>query len=107
MEHSDLNGDQYYPYKFYKRGGHNPNYGEDLEAYEQWLEECFDSINQAARAANWFADIVRRDINPLFFAEKGKFLVTEGPFSDLTFRTSLREYTQEEKDALPMSMENV
>ena len=35
----------------------------------------------------------------MFFAEQGKFLISEGPFSDMSFRTSLLEFTELEKEA--------
>ncbi|MGI2124063.1 HNH endonuclease signature motif containing protein [Shewanella baltica] len=101
LEHSDLQGDTYFPHKFYKVMRNNPNYDRDLAAYEKWLDECYASIYQATKAANWFADVVRRDINPMFFSEKGKFLIMEGPFMNLSFRTRLIEYSAEEKSSLP------
>jgi len=101
LEHSDLKGDIYFPHKFYKAMPYNPNYDRDLVAYEKWLDDCYSYIYQATKAANWFADIVRRDVNPMFFAEKGKFLIMEGPFMDLSFRTKLLEYSGEEKLVLP------
>ena len=51
----------------------------------------------ATKAANWSAEIVRRDINPLFYATKGKFFVIMGPFDDLDFRSYFFEFTPEEK----------
>lgn len=104
LEHSDLKGDIYYPHKFYKAMPGNRNYDQDLEAYEKWLENCYDLIYQATKAANWFADVVRSDVNPMFFAAKGKFLIIEGPFIDLSFRTKLLEYSAEEKTTLPDSL---
>jgi hypothetical protein len=104
MEHSKLQGDVYIPFKFYKVAPHNTNYDKDLEKYEQWLEDCYHKIKEATKAANWFADVVRKDVNPLFFAEKGKFLIMEGPFMDLSFRTKLLEFTSEEKEALPSTL---
>ncbi|MGE4546123.1 MAG: HNH endonuclease signature motif containing protein [Pedobacter sp.] len=104
LEHSDLRGNTYFPFKFYKALSHNPNYHEDLKKYEAWLDECYALIKDSTKAANWFADVVRRDINPMFFAEKGKFLIMEGPFIDLSFRTELIEFTKEEKDGLPDSI---
>lgn len=101
LEHAYLQGDTYFPHKFYKAMSYNPNYDRDVEAYEKWLDECYASIYEATKAANWFADIVRRDINPMFFAEKGKFLIMEGPFMDLSFKTKLIEYSAEEKLSLP------
>lgn len=101
MEHSNKENHMYWPHKFYKAGGFNPNYEKDLEEYEAWLEKCFRLIKDATRAANWFADIVRRDINPMFFAERGKFVVLEGPFMDLKYHASVPEFAQERKDELP------
>lgn len=97
LKHADLQDDKYIPFKFYKAFSWNPNYDTDLAKYEDWLDECFALLKEATKAANWFADIVRRDVNPMFFAEKGKFLIIEGPFMDLSFRTRLLEYSTEEK----------
>lgn len=106
LEHSDLRGNTYFPFKFYKAISHNPNYNEDLRRYEEWLDECYSLIKASTKAANWFAAVVRKDINPMFFAEKGKFLIMEGPFMDLSFRTELLEFTEEEKTNLPESILN-
>jgi len=106
LEHSDLRGDTYFPFKFYKAIRHNPNYNQDLRRYEEWLDECYSLIKDSTKAANWFAEVVRKDINPMFFAEKGKFLIVEGPFMDLSFRTELLEFTEEEKTNLPESILN-
>ncbi|MDC9501528.1 MULTISPECIES: HNH endonuclease [unclassified Pseudoalteromonas] len=99
MEHSELHGDTYYPHKFYKAGGWNDNFNEDLEKYNQWIKSCRATIHQATKAANWVGDVVRRDINPMFFAETGKFLTMEGDI--LGFEARLLEFTNEERLALP------
>ena len=105
MNHSTYNDGIYWPHKFYKAGGFNPNYDKDLEKYEDWLDECFRLVKDSTRAANWFADVVRRDINPMFFAERGKFVILEGPFMpDLKFHASIPEYTEEQKAELPQSL---
>lgn len=104
MEHSNKEKDMYRPDKFYKAGGFNPNYSKDLKKYEAWLDECFRLVKDATRAANWFADVVRRDMNPMFFAERGKFAVLEGPFMDLKYHASVPEFTQERKDKLPNAL---
>jgi hypothetical protein len=54
----------YRPHKFHKTDSFNPNYSHDLAEYEKWLDDCWRLVQDATRAANWFADIVRRDINP-------------------------------------------
>ncbi len=103
MEHSDLSGEHYRVDRFYRRPAYNSNYDSDLEEFEAWQERCYTLIKDATKAANWFADVVRRDVNPMFFATKGKFLIMEGPFADLSFRTRLLEYTEAEKAFLPAS----
>ena len=37
----------------------------------------------------------------MFFAERGKFVVLEGPFMDLKYQASVPEFAQERKDELP------
>lgn len=106
MKHCQLIGDSYMPIKFYSRGRWNENYERDLERYEAWEEQCFFLIKEATKAANWFADIVRRDISPMFFANKGKFIIIEGPFMELSHIASLLEFTSKEKASLPDSLFN-
>lgn len=105
LEHSKKQGDLIYTDKFYKgNGNYNPRYDADLELYNQWLDSCDELLKDATKAANWMADIVRRDINPMFFATEGKFLIIEGPFMDLSFRTRLLEFSEEEKQGFPESL---
>lgn len=101
IKHSELHGERYYPNKFYKSGGWNPNYNKDVSRYEEWIHACHDAIRESTKAANWFADVVRRDINPMFFAEEGKFLVLEG--DALGYEGNILEYSKEERDTLPQS----
>lgn len=105
MEHADLVGeelDTWRAVRFYKLMNFNPNYDEDAERYDDWVEECCQLIYETTKAANWFADVVRREINPLFFLEKGKFIVEEGPMADLSNRTRLFEFSEEEKANFPI-----
>ncbi|MEP9292922.1 HNH endonuclease [Enterobacter hormaechei] len=103
MKHSELQGDTYCPYKFYKVGGWNENYDEEVEEYKKWILECHAWLIEATKAANWFADVIRRDINPSFFAEKGKFLTMEGDI--MGFQAKLHEYTDQEKNSRPDSLD--
>ena len=74
------------------------------QEFDNWVKECHQLIIDATKAANWFREVVRRDINPMFFATEGKFIATY-PFSmDLAHQYLLPEYTQEEKDSLPDSL---
>ncbi len=71
-----------------------------VNEYQAWNEKCQNHVIEATKAANWFADVVRRDINPLFFATKGKFFVIMGPFDVMTFRSYFFQYTEEETSNL-------
>ena len=101
LKHSERHGDWLYPHKFYSVHGFNENYDKDLDTYKAWIEKCHHLILEATKAANWFADSVRKEINPSFFADKGKFLISQGPFMDGKFITSSPEYTNDEKINLP------
>jgi hypothetical protein len=75
-------------------------YHQLVNEYESWREKCRSHVIEATKAANWLAEVVRRDINPLFFATKGKFFVIMGPYDLLTFRSYFFEYTDAEKSKL-------
>jgi hypothetical protein len=86
--------------RFYKSRGwiaDNNEYQQLFKEYDAWQNKCKDRVIEATKAANWLADIVRRDINPLFFATKGKFFVIMGPYGMLEFRSYFFEYTEQEK----------
>jgi hypothetical protein len=101
MVHSELHGDTYGPSKFYEKRAWNENYHRDLERYEKWKGECYQLIWESTKATNWFADVVRRDVNPMFFADKGKFIIFNGPVSDYSNGPCLLEFEEQEKDKLP------
>lgn len=89
--------------RFYKSQGwieDDKIYQQLFGEYKTWNEKCQTHVIEATKAANWFADVVRRDINPLFLATKGKFFVIMGPFDMLTFRSCFFEYTEDEKSTL-------
>lgn len=104
LKHCERDGDRLFPYKFYKADGWNDNYDRDSKKYTEWIDECHSLVKEATKAANWFADVVRVSINPMFFTEKGKFLIEHGPFEDLTFHLELLEYSEDEKKDLPDSL---
>jgi hypothetical protein len=100
----DNNGNIFYRgIQFYKISEWDQEkYHKLLENFEEWIEECHQCIFDATKAANWFREVVRRDINPIFFAKEGKFVATY-PWSTgggLSHQFLLLEYTQEEKDCL-------
>jgi len=90
---------------FYKEGRNGEKRSQLLSLFEEWQDQCNDFVIEATKAANWVAEVVRKYINPLFFAIKGKFLVTYGPtMPDMRFETRLFEYTKEEKKQMPKSL---
>ncbi len=94
----------YKPIKFYKALAFNPNYDSDLRKYTDWVRSCYDLVYEATKAANWFADVVRRDVNPLFYATEGKFSLINGPFQGGSYYGSIPEYTDLEKLELPSTL---
>ena len=101
LQHCERHGDTLFPHKFYKGNGWNENYDADAKKYDAWAKLCWEYLIDSTKAANWFADVVRRDINPMFFAEHGRFIVVEGDI--LGHKTNLYQFTQAEKDSLPQS----
>ena len=101
---AELHDGFWHSIRFYKEPPNNPNYQSDLTEFERWQDECYHWIRVATKAANWFADMVRRDVNPLFFAEHGKFSIEEGPFSDFRFRSTIPEFTQAEMLDMPKAL---
>lgn len=89
--------------RFYKSRGwieDHKEYQALFKEYEAWQYDCQSHVIEATKAVNWLADVVRRDINPLFFATKGKFFVIMGPYDMLEFRSSFFEYTEREKEKM-------
>ena len=85
---------------FYKSRGwieDDKQYHQLFNEYDAWQNRCKGHVIEATKAVNWLADVVRRDLNPLFFATKGKFFVIMGPYDNLAFRSCFFEYTEEEK----------
>jgi len=89
--------------RFYKSRGwiENDNeYQQLFKEYDAWQNKCKNHMIEATKAANWLADLVRCEINPLFFATKGKFFVIMGPYNGLAFRSYFFEYTEKEKSKI-------
>ena len=100
LDHADEEDGFFVPRKFYKdRWYSQSEYKRRANLYEAWMYDCKMLVLEATKAANWFADVVRRDLNPAFFSDKGRFVVTS------TFvnqgDTVLLEYTPEERLTLP------
>jgi hypothetical protein len=103
MAHAEKTAEEWIGAKFYKyiREWNPELYNSKFLEWQEWLNDLHQLFREATKAANWFADVVRRDVNPNFFAIEGRSLLTEGPFMDFSFQTYLIEYTTEEKQELP------
>jgi hypothetical protein len=84
--------------QFYRHSYGTPRAREAVAEWDRWCKRCYAWIYEATKAVNWIADVVRRDLNPLFFAAEGKFAVIE---SDLVLGQGILkvEYESEERDA--------
>ncbi len=58
--------------------------------------DCFYDL---AKILNWFADVVRRDINPFFFSKEGRFVIVEGDVMGYT--PNIYQFTDLEKEKMP------
>jgi len=74
-----------------------------IQNFDGWVTVCHQLVIDATKSANWFREVVRRDINPIFFATEGKFIVTLPWSGDCGFSHTYLPpiYTQGEKDSLP------
>lgn len=82
--------------RFYKISAWDPETYHRLHAeFRDWSSACDELLREATRAANWFADCVRRDINPTFFLLEGKFVIVEQV--RLEYWTSVPEYEASSK----------
>lgn len=83
-------GNFYRGRRFYREPYPNPNYHEDLQAYNRWEVKCTRLLFNLVYALNEFADQVRSDIKPNYFKLQGKFVVLDsmGVLGDpLVFKT--------------------
>ena len=87
--------------KKYKNYHNNTNrYEEEVSNYEDWIRRCYQKVYEIVRLANWFAEEVRKEINPKFLVSKGKFTVPD-IFGELEVDEFIApEFTDEEKDKL-------
>jgi len=70
------------------------------KAWEKWDGDRDHLVKELCRAANWWSDVVRRDINPRFLVNRGRFTLS---FLNETLGASsiLLEYGDESKKQLP------
>jgi hypothetical protein len=106
MENVTSTEDTFIEDKSYKERWRTPDVLKELAAkrdrWEKYLEEL---VVEVVKSANWFAEIVRRDVNPLFMATNGRFSLVVGPDDRLSLNTMVYEYSSDEKVQLVKSHE--
>jgi hypothetical protein len=101
-EHCERSGDELEADRFYRLQVHSPvEYKRLLEQFNAWSNACDELLRETARAANWLADVIRRDINPLFLIREGRFSIVEGMFVGFIFRSETYEYDASSKPTGP------
>lgn len=100
LAETEQHDDERVEVKYYKQIGYNPDLYETLsDRWQHWVWHMDLLITESTKAANWVADIVRRDLNPAFFAVTGKFTLTQQ--QDLGYVTHALEFTDDQKKRLP------
>lgn len=102
LEHAECYNDHFLGLRFYKRLGewNAERYEQLSNQWEEWHVRCHGLIFEATKAVNWFADCVRKYINPRFFATDGKFHLEPSLRSDIS-GLYMPEYSESERNALP------
>ena len=85
--------------RIYKRGYGRSDEAEWFHKYDQWLDACMRPIIEATKAANWLADIVRRDMDANFYAERRLCITTGGPPGPTEFTPDQRRHLAEARAA--------
>lgn len=65
--------------RWYKQGGYNPTYDRDLQEYLDHVNLLTDLAFELSRAADWFCDAFRREIDPTWRLVEGGFVLETGP----------------------------
>ncbi len=100
LQHVKQQGDSLIANHFYKSGGWNENYHEDLIKFEKWESECNALLIETTKAANWFADSIRKEFDPLFLVDKGKFIITNCICKDIYTCGDVPEFSEKEKQSV-------
>ncbi|MBK9260536.1 MAG: hypothetical protein IPM54_11995 [Polyangiaceae bacterium] len=83
-EHCRSQGDYLVGYPFYDEAIGNPELHKRLvHEYLAWEQACQFLVYEATMVVNWFADVVRRDLNPDFFRYEGRFAVRDTTYPSL------------------------
>ena len=106
MKNAESIKDHYKEDRSFKRQMHPEKlFREWADRRDRWERYLDELIIEVVKAANWLADLVRRDINPLFMATDGKFSLMMGLSDKFSFSTIVPEYSTDEKGQLIDSYE--
>ena len=97
-EHAVKSGDIITTERFYKiREWDEKRYYDLLNQYRYHVFLVEDLALELTRAANFLAKCVRNDLIPRYRLHQGAFVVTAGPFMDLSLRTYKPQYNADEE----------
>jgi pimeloyl-ACP methyl ester carboxylesterase len=68
--------------RWHDSGGFNPRYDKDAADYDAHVELLADLTFELTRAAEWFCDVVREEIDPSYRLKEGALILEGGPFGD-------------------------
>jgi len=74
MDDDYIKGTHFYKERIPGEWFHNPNYDEDVKEYSKWKIDLDRCVVDMTKAANWFADGVRKHFIAEFFVQSGKFV---------------------------------
>jgi hypothetical protein len=100
-EYAEPDGDDYVGKKRFKEVLHEPDVYHRLYArFNRWSQIVEERILEATKALNWAREEWRREVNPMWLASTGIFVISMWP--DFTLRSSHVKplYTNEEKAQL-------
>jgi hypothetical protein len=98
MSFSLPEGERWVTDRYYRRASSKELYDLKSAEFESHLRQSHAAVFEATKAANWFARIVRRDVNPMFLVLRGRFTASDGSTlaPEEEFNTARFEYTLEE-----------
>ncbi len=71
--------------QFYRSENYNPDYRQQVDAYESHVYLLQDLILELTRAANYICDRVRQFIDPTYRLREGVLIVQSGLHSDWSY----------------------
>jgi len=94
--------DEWQTGKFYRIDDWNPElYAKRVKKFEAHVDLVCDLALELTRAANYVAEIVRRDLIHNYRVIEGVALIQSGPHMDMSYKTYRVEYRGEERTSSP------